>query len=108
MRPKNADMGLMGGGTTNVPSIQPVEIDGEPHFVVVMSPWQEYDLRVAVGTGGWATFPPVPVTAGQQPWNYWSNFSVAVALGSHLKIGLNTIPAPLNGPNHNPANDPKP
>lgn len=44
---------VMGGGTTNTPSIQPVEIDGEPHFVIVMSPWQEYDLRVAVGTGGW-------------------------------------------------------
>lgn len=44
---------VMGGGTSGVPSIQPVEIDGEPHFVLVMHPWQEYDLRSDTGTGGW-------------------------------------------------------
>jgi N4-gp56 family major capsid protein len=44
---------VMGGGTSNIPSIQPVEIDGEPHFVLVMHPWQEYDLRTDAGAGGW-------------------------------------------------------
>jgi N4-gp56 family major capsid protein len=44
---------VMGGGTSNIPSIQPVEIDGEPHFVLVMHPWQEFDLRTATGATGW-------------------------------------------------------
>lgn len=43
----------MGGGTTNTPSIQPVEIDGEEHFVLVMHPWQEYDLRAGTDSGQW-------------------------------------------------------
>lgn len=44
---------VMGGGTSGIPSIQPCEIDGEPHFVLVMHPWQEYDLRTNVATGQW-------------------------------------------------------
>lgn len=43
----------MGGGTTGVPSIQPVTIDGEEHYVLVMHPWQEYDLRASTGAGQW-------------------------------------------------------
>lgn len=43
----------MGGGTSGIPSLQPCEIDGEPHFVLVMHPWQEYDLRVSTSTGQW-------------------------------------------------------
>jgi N4-gp56 family major capsid protein len=43
----------MGGGTSGIPSIQPCEIDGEPHFVMVMHPWQEYDLRTSTSTGQW-------------------------------------------------------
>ena len=44
---------VMGGGTTGLPSIQPCEIDGEPHFVIVMHPWQEYKLRKSTNTGDW-------------------------------------------------------
>ena len=44
---------MLGGGTTGIPSIQPCEIDGEPHFVLVMNPWQEYDLRTSTSTGQW-------------------------------------------------------
>ena len=44
---------VMGGGTSGIPSIQPCEIDGEPHFVLVMHPWQEYDLRTTTSTGQW-------------------------------------------------------
>lgn len=44
---------VMGGGTTGIPSIQPCEIDGEPHYVLVMHPWQEYDLRTNTSTGQW-------------------------------------------------------
>ena len=31
----------------------PVSINGEDHYVCVMSPFQEYDLRVDTGTNGW-------------------------------------------------------
>lgn len=44
---------MMGGGTTGIPAMQPVMIDGEEHYVLVMQPWCEYDLRTGVGTGGW-------------------------------------------------------
>jgi len=44
---------VMGGGTTGIPAIQPVMIDGEEHFVLVMHPWCEFDLRTDTGTGGW-------------------------------------------------------
>jgi len=43
----------LGGGTSGIPAIQPVMIDGEEHFVLVMHPWCEYDLRVDASTGGW-------------------------------------------------------
>lgn len=43
----------MGGGTKGIPKIQPVMIDGESHFVIVMSPFQEYDLRTSTTTGQW-------------------------------------------------------
>jgi N4-gp56 family major capsid protein len=43
----------MGGGTGGIPEIQPCEIDGEPHFVIVMHPWQLYDLRTNTNTGQW-------------------------------------------------------
>lgn len=44
---------MMGGGTEAIPSIQPIVIDGEEHYVLVMSPWQKYDLKRDTGTGGW-------------------------------------------------------
>jgi hypothetical protein len=44
---------MMGGGTEEIPSIQPIVIDGEEHFVLVMSPWQKYDMKRDSGTGGW-------------------------------------------------------
>lgn len=43
----------MGGGSQGVPRIKPITIDGEKHFVVVMSTQQAYDMRTATGTGGW-------------------------------------------------------
>ena len=45
---------MMGGGSSGVPKIQPILIEGEPHFVCVLNPWQEYDLRTAAtSTGTW-------------------------------------------------------
>jgi N4-gp56 family major capsid protein len=43
----------MGGGTSGVPAIEPIRIDGEEHFVVVMHPFQEHDIRVSSSTGEW-------------------------------------------------------
>jgi N4-gp56 family major capsid protein len=43
----------MGGGVTGIPRIQPCMIEGEERYVCVMHDFQEYDLRVNTGTGGW-------------------------------------------------------
>ena len=44
---------MMGGGTQGTPQIQPIMIDGEEHYVLLMSPWQAYDLRTATGASNW-------------------------------------------------------
>lgn len=43
----------MGGGSAGVPKIQPISIDGENHYCIVMNPFQAYDLRVATGANDW-------------------------------------------------------
>jgi N4-gp56 family major capsid protein len=48
-----AKANMMGGGIQGVPQIQPIMIDGEEHFVFVMSPWDEYNLRTNTNTGQW-------------------------------------------------------
>ena len=48
-----AHAGTMGGGNQEVPRIQPIKIDGETRYVLVMHKWQEYNLRTDTGTGGW-------------------------------------------------------
>ena len=40
-------------GNTQTPQIQPILIDGEPHYVCVMNPYQEYDLRTGTTAGQW-------------------------------------------------------
>lgn len=37
----------------DVSEIVPVEINGEDHYVCLMSPFQEHDLRLEQGTSGW-------------------------------------------------------
>lgn len=44
---------MMGGGAQGTPQVQPIMIDGEEHYVIVMSPYQEYDLRTNTSTGQW-------------------------------------------------------
>lgn len=44
---------MMGGDSTQIPALQPIMIDGAQHFVLIMNPWQKYDLRTAVGDGKW-------------------------------------------------------
>lgn len=40
----------MGGGTSGIPKIQPIKIDGEEHYVIVMHPFQEYTMRASAGS----------------------------------------------------------
>lgn len=54
---------MMGGGTGGTPKIQPILINGEKHFVLLMNPWQVYDLRTASGTGGWLDIQKAAATA---------------------------------------------
>ena len=42
-----------GGGTEELPQLQPIMIEGEEHFCMVMHTYQAYDLRVESGDGGW-------------------------------------------------------
>lgn len=44
---------MLGGGTEGIPAIEPIKIDGEEHFVLVMSPWDTYNMRRDAGAGGW-------------------------------------------------------
>jgi len=44
---------MMGGGTQGTPQIQPIMVDGEEHYVLLMSPWQAFDLRTATGAANW-------------------------------------------------------
>ena len=57
----NAEM--MGGGIQGTPQIQPVKINGEDHYVCVMNPWQEYDLRTSTGESGWLAIQKAAATA---------------------------------------------
>lgn len=43
---------MLGGGTTGIPAIQPIKIDGEDHYVLVMTPWDEYNMRASAATAG--------------------------------------------------------
>jgi len=44
---------MMGGGSNGIPKIQPINIEGSKHLVVVMNPIQAYDLRNETGETGW-------------------------------------------------------
>jgi N4-gp56 family major capsid protein len=48
-----ARAGVMGGGSTGIPAIEPCMIDGEEHYVCVMHPFQEFCMRTTAGTGQW-------------------------------------------------------
>jgi N4-gp56 family major capsid protein len=53
----------MGGGTSGIPAIQPIEIDGEERYCFVMSPYCEYDLRTNTATGQWLDVQKAAATA---------------------------------------------
>lgn len=43
----------LGGGSTNVPRIRPMKINGEERFVIVMHPFQWHDMKTNTSTGQW-------------------------------------------------------
>ena len=43
----------MGGGATGIPAIQPIRIEGEERYVIVMHPFQSHALRTVTSTGQW-------------------------------------------------------
>ena len=44
---------MMGGGSQQLPQIQPVNIDGEEHYILLMNPFQAYDMRTNATAGQW-------------------------------------------------------
>lgn len=53
----------LGGGTTGVPAIQPIKIEGEERFVIVMHPFQTHSLRTNTNTGQWLDIQKALATA---------------------------------------------
>lgn len=47
---------MMGGAHDQTPQIQPIMIEGEEHYVMLMNPWQTYDLRKSTASGEWLDF----------------------------------------------------
>lgn len=43
----------MGGGTTGVPKVRPITIEGENHYVYLMHTFDAYQLRTNTSTGQW-------------------------------------------------------
>jgi len=54
---------MMGGGSQGTPQVQPIMVDGEEHYVLVMTPFQEYDLRTNTSTGQWLDIQKASATA---------------------------------------------
>lgn len=48
-----AKASTLGGGTSGIPALEPLNIDGQEHYVLVMHPWAEYDVRTNTSTGQW-------------------------------------------------------
>jgi len=53
---------MMGGGD-GTPQIQPIDINGEKHYVLLMNPWQVYDLRTNTSAGQWLDIQKAAATA---------------------------------------------
>lgn len=54
---------MMGGGTQGLPQIQPAVIDGEKRYLMVIDPYQAFDLRNGTDTNGWAEIQKALATA---------------------------------------------
>jgi N4-gp56 family major capsid protein len=74
---------MMGGGTEGTPQIQPIKIDGEDHYVLVMNPWQAYSLRTGTSTGDWLDIQKAAATAEGRKSPIFTG-----ALGMHNNVVL--------------------
>jgi N4-gp56 family major capsid protein len=54
---------MMGGGSQGTPQIQPIMVDGQEHYVLVMTPWDEYNLRTNATAGQWLDIQKAAATA---------------------------------------------
>lgn len=54
---------MLGGGTSGIPGIEPILVEGEIHYVLVMNPFQAYDLRTNTSTGQWLDIQKAAATA---------------------------------------------
>jgi hypothetical protein len=54
---------MMGGGVQGTPQIQPIMVDGEEHYVLCMTPWDEYNLRTGTSAGQWLDIQKALATA---------------------------------------------
>lgn len=43
----------LGGGSSGIPAIEPIMIEGEIHYVIVMHEFSSYDTRTSTSTGQW-------------------------------------------------------
>lgn len=53
----------LGGGTTGIPAIEPMNIDGELRYVICMHSFSAYDLRTNTSTGQWLDIQKAAATA---------------------------------------------
>lgn len=53
----------LGGGTSGIPAIEPMRIEGEERFVIVMHPYQMHNLRNNTSTGQWLDIQKALATA---------------------------------------------
>ena len=76
---------MMGGGTQGTPQIQPVMVEGEEHYVLLMSPWQAFDLRTGTGAANWLEIQKAAATAEGR-----SSPIFKVGLGMHNSVVLHS------------------
>lgn len=73
---------MMGGGVQGTPQIQPIMINGEEHYVCVMSKWQAFDVRTDAGSN-WLDIQKALTTAEGKNSNIFKG-----GLGMHNNVVL--------------------
>lgn len=53
----------VGGGTSGIPMLQPIRIEGQEHYVFLMHTYCAYDLRTNTSTGQWLDIQKAAATA---------------------------------------------
>lgn len=74
---------LIGGGTKHQPSMNPIKVNGEDKYAIVMSPHQEHSLRNDAGSTGWFEITKALTTSAGRDSPMWKN-----ALGEYRDMVL--------------------